>query len=253
MDERDFDRDLLPIARHVSYLGKQVGIDLRHKASLRADLLGRHAELTARRRSRRFAFLSLGRGLSLTSAAVAAAVALAVVIPDVHLGGRISPQTAEAARIAMAAARTVPTVTSWQVTLHRVKGNTATATNCSFPLREGARFYTRGGMIYLFYRGKWYKFTARGQGTCARWQYQFLSLPAALASKKIASYRHTTVRGQRAEVASYASHVDGKTITVQAWISAQTGLVLRLERSVTSGGRVLERELADYSYHQSSP
>src|SRR5579875_1291698 len=223
MDERDFDADLQAVARRVAYLSSQVGVDVGHKARLRADLLARHAEVTGRRR---FRLPTFKRTFSLTAPALAVAVVLALLLPDVHLGGKPSTASAEAARIAMAAARTVPTVTSWQVTLHRIQGDTATSTDCYVPLPPGERLYTRDGAIYVYYRNSWYRVTTSGSGSCARWRYEFLSLPAALLHQKVAIGRSTTVDGQPVEEVSYATRRHSEMIAVRAWVSPTTGLVV---------------------------
>lgn len=256
MSDSDLDHDLGEISRRIQNLCVRVQGDPRHKALLREELLRHHVELVSRGRVdakpgwRPFGVFPPPRILA---PALAVAVALTAALWAVQLSGRSSSQSAEAARLSDALARTVPTLTSWHMTLHRIRGNTASANRCdTLPLAPGQRLYVRGDRSFIYSHGQWHQFTtfASGGQCPADWQWAFAQLPARLAhSGTFDLLPARAITGRLADGVRYSIRQPNREqVIAVAWVDQRTGLIIRLERTVLQANRLVELDSADYRY-----
>jgi hypothetical protein len=256
MNVFDLDSDVQQTAQRIADLSQQVAIDLRHKTHLREELLRRHQELTAdhtQRAARRLwpRFQRLQRLTLVAPPAFAVLVALAVFVLSPQLGGHQSPQAAEAARLASAAVRTVPTVTGWQVTVHQVRKDIETS-SCLVPLHPGQQLFIRDGRVYVYSGGQWYQPTDSHSGCSFEWQWAFAVLPGRLQHHQFTILPDQRISGRTVETIRYAvPESGGRKVIATAWFDRQTGLVMRLEHLVKRGHVVLERDVANYQYMRS--
>jgi hypothetical protein len=253
----DLDSDVQQTAQRVADLSQQVAIDLQLKTRLREELLRRHQELTAEQTQRAAARLrprfQWPRRLTLVAPPILALlVALAVFVVSPQLSGHQSPQAAEAARIASAAVRTVPTVTGWQVTVRQVRKDTETPYSCLVPLHSGERLFIRDGRVYVYAKGQWYVPTDTHSACPFEWQWAFAVLPGRLQHHQFTILPDERIDGRTVETIRYTLPASrGRSIVATAWFDRQTGLVMRLEHLVMRGHTVIERDVADYRYMRS--
>ncbi|MGH2447652.1 MAG: hypothetical protein ACRDFS_03500 [Chloroflexota bacterium] len=241
------------------YLLQRTTAPSRSRDRLLNDLLLRHAELRATPRPSRLGGLvdRLVRPMPRLAVVVAPALAIVlvagIIVGALQIGGAQTPQGAEAARITAALARTVPTVTSWQVQLQRTTSRTASSSGCIVPVLPSTdHLYMRAGIPYLYSNGTWYRVSPQSRrGDCpSGLEWAFVSLPSNLARYHATIHPSRSVEGQSAERVSYAVSLTTGMMRVQAWVSTRTGLVLRLNRVLVRHGRVIERDSAVYSYHR---
>ncbi|GAC1468780.1 MAG: hypothetical protein PVSMB7_17160 [Chloroflexota bacterium] len=245
-------QELGQFERRLAQWGHQAPIDPHHKAHLRDELLRRHQELTVRdtqRPARRLwpRFSGLKRLTLVASPALAIVVVVFVMLSGLQISGHRSTQQAEAARLSLALAHTVPTVTSWQVSVQQSHGSAVQWYRCSAPL-QNRHLYIRGTDLFI-YTDRWYQVTpasVAGTGCPAAWQWAFSALagdakPPVYPGGRIGS--HVTER-----IVYPARHSKGLTMHVTAWVDHVTGLVLRLETTVTRGTRIVEQDRVDYTY-----
>jgi hypothetical protein len=176
-------------------------------------------------------------------------VALSSVIWSLQIAGQPGTQAAEAARISKAIARTVHSVTGWQVVLRR-EGNDASQTIvCTMADKH---LYIRGTRAYLLQNGAWAELPASSAGLIQNncnfnIQWAFAVLPSHLAKGQfsvISSSSSRQTEGFRYRVAG----TGGLSAEVTAWVDRHTGLVQHLDQVVMRSGRVVERDTAQYSY-----
>jgi hypothetical protein len=151
-------------------------------------------------------------------------------------------------------ARVMPTLTSWDVALHREQPDDSTSVGWKARL-EGKHLVVRGRQTYLSSNGRLYAITVNQAGSQGLfdWQWGFAALPSRLARGQFRLVAKRMIDGQLAEGIQYTL-VPGpkKTIIAIAWVNPSTGLVVRLQRDVLQGAHLTERDWADYRY-QSSP
>jgi hypothetical protein len=257
MRDDDLDFDVQGAAQHVANLTQRVGIDPHHKNRLREELMRRYQELSAEH-TQRAAGKFWPRMTGLKRLTLVAPPALAVVlVAGLILGalqatGHHDPQTAEAARLTRAMARTVPTLTSWNVALHRDHSNDTSSFAWKARL-SGKHLVVRGRQTYLRSGNQWFAITA--DETHARslfdWQWGFAILPSRLARNQFTLVSARVINGRLVEGVRYAlARTAKETIVATAWVDQRTGLVMRLQRDVMSGTRVVERDWADYRYQR---
>lgn len=255
-DER-LDLDIEMTARQIAELEGRVRIDPRHKNRLREELMRRHQELSAGHTQRPArTFWSPMRGLKrltlVASPALAVLLVAGIILGTLQATGHHDPQAAEAARLTRAMARTVPTVTSWDVALHRDHSNDT----ASFAWKArlfGKQLVVRGRQTYLRSNNKWYAVTADEVHATRLfdWQWGFAVLPSRLAHHQFTLVAARVIDGRRAEGVRYTlTSSPGRSVVATAWVNPVTGLVVRLEREVLQSTRVVEHEWADYSYER---
>jgi hypothetical protein len=257
MRDFDLDPDLRGAAQHVANVSQRVGIDPRHKNRLREELMRRHQELSAEHTQRAAGkFWPQTTGLKRLTLVAPPALAVVLVV-GLLLGvlqatGHHDPQAAEAARLTRAMARTVPTLTSWNVALHRDHRNDTSSFAWKARL-AGKTLVVRGRQTYLKAGSQWFAITA--DETHARrlfdWQWGFAILPTRLARNQFTLVATRKIDGRSLEGVQYVlarSHKE--TIEATAWVDPSSGLVMRLERDVIDGSHVVERDWADYTYQR---
>jgi hypothetical protein len=265
MNAPDIDSDLQSTAQHVAELTRRVHIDLSHKARLREELVRRHQELVATERQRTATTLwpRLPRFTRLTLVAppaFAVVVAVIVAIAALQVSGHQSTQSAEAARITRALVQTVPTLTSWQVDQHLERNHaTYSGAQCRWRLGPAQRLYIarRGGQYNAYYysAGQWYRISAdQSTGACpSEFVWAFAVLPTELARHDVRIDQGIMLDGRRTDRIQYMLDSSrGQTREATAWVDHDTGLLLRLQRVTTQGGKVVERAVADYRYGYSA-
>jgi hypothetical protein len=257
MSDLDLNHDLQKTARQVAALSRQIHTDPQHKARLREELLRRHQELTADHTQRAAWKLwprlaGLKRLTLVAPPALAAAVAALAVVWGLQISGHPAAQPADAAHLTRALARTMPTVTSWKVSLHELRGNAATSYECTRPLKPGQRLYIRGDRTYLYSQGKWFQLTSSLSDPQCPAEYQWVFLPARLAHNHPTLLPARTVDGRTAVGIRYVmSQTADARVVATAWTDPHSGLVIRMARVVVHNGQVVERETADYHYTKS--
>jgi hypothetical protein len=261
MSDPEPDPQLQFTAHRVAELSRRVDVDLQHMARLREELLRRHQELSAERTQRAagrlwFPVPGLKRLTLVAPTALAVVAALGLALAGLQISGHRPAQTAEAARLAQALAQTAPTVTAWQWTLHQVRGNAPATYGCSLYFNANQRLYvwpSDGYRVYLYSSARWYQVTAptHGSGCQSNWQWAFVLLPADLEGAKPAITPWKPVAGEPSERIVYTrSSSTGVRVRVTAIVGRDSGLVRHLERLTLRGGRVLERDSADYRYER---
>lgn len=241
-------------AQRLAELGRRVDIDLQHKARLREELMRRHQELSAESTQRAAdtlwpRFPRLKRLTLVAPAALAAAVALSLLLWSLQIAGHQAPRVAEAARITQALAKTVPTVTAWNATVHQEGKDSASSFQCRFgPVQ---RLYLRDGRTYLFSGGHWYWVTVgRSAAPCSGdLQWAFAMLASHYVQRNMVA-EGQVIDGQSTDVIRYVVVEKSVTRVVStAWVNRQNGLVVRLERVESVAGKVVESESVDYRYN----
>jgi hypothetical protein len=217
----------------------------------------RHQELSAEHTQRAAGkFLLRMTGLKrltlVAPPALAVVLVFGLIIGALQATGHHDPQAAEAARLTRAMARTVPTLTSWNVALHRDHRNDTSSFAWKARL-SGKQLVVRGRQTYLRTNNQWFAITA--DETHARrlfdWQWGFAILPTRLARNQFKLVTPRIIDGRSVEGVRYMlARTAKETIVATAWVDPKTGLVMRLQRDVMSGGRVVERDWADYRYQR---
>jgi hypothetical protein len=258
MNDFDVDSELRHAARHVAELSRQVTIDLQHKSRLREELLRRHQELSADHTTQRAArslwprLTGLKRLTLVAPPALAVALACSVILWALQISGHQRAQAAEAARITTALRQTVPTVTQWQFTVRRNGPDGQGYARCSVPLGPSQRLYMgKDGQAFIYAAGKWWQVSAvPSTRSCpAAFQWAFATLPLRLSQVNFEVLAERRIDGVPSDGLRYGVERAGKkTADVTVWISHATGLVVRMQKSVYRGGRVVERDVADYTY-----
>jgi hypothetical protein len=253
----DLDLDVQGAAQHVANLTQRVGIDPHHKNRLREELMRRHQELSAEHTQRAAGkfwlhMTGLKRLTLVASPALAVVLVVGLILGALQATGHHDPQAAEAARLTRAMARTVPTLTSWDVALHRDHRNDTSSFAWKARL-SGKRLVVRGRQTYLRSSNQWFAITA--DETHARrlfdWQWGFAILPTRLARNQFKLVASRIIDGRSVEGVRYMlARTASETIVATAWVDPKTGLVMRLQRDVMGGGRVVERDWADYRYQR---
>jgi hypothetical protein len=256
---RDFDlnSDVRGAAQHVATLSQRAVIDPRHKNRLREELMRRHQELSAEHTQRAAGKLwppmkGLKRLTLVAPPALAVVLVAGLLVGALQATGHHDPQAAEAARLTRAMARTVPTLTSWNVALHRDHRNDTSSFAWKAQL-AGKKLVVRGRQTYLKVDRQWFAITA--DETHARrlfdWQWGFAILPSRLAHDQFTLVAPRKIDGRSAEGVRYVLvRTRSQTIVATAWVDPSSGLVMRLERDVINGTRVVERDWADYTYQR---
>lgn len=254
MRKRDDMQDLDEVARRVAVLGGQVCLDPYHRERLRRELLRRHVTLRSdwsagAARVRRPWRAGL-KPLSMAAPPVLAALlVLVAVLGGLQVTGHDGTRQAEAARLPQALAQTMPTVTSWQVSVHRERGSTASWYLCPGP--HGQRLYLRGDHLYLYSGGTWYLLsTGPSNAPCSPdLVWAFALLPQRLAQGHAQFLPASALDGRPADEIRYVlSGAGASRVQATAWVDRQSGLLLRLERVTVRNGQIVERESADYRY-----
>lgn len=254
-DKLDF--DLQDAAQHVDRLSQRVTIDPHHKHRLREELMRRHQELSADHTPRAagkfwLPLTGLKRLTLVAPPALAVILVFGVILGTLQATGHHNPQAAEAARLTRAMARTVPTLTSWNIALHRDHSNDTSAFAWKARL-SGKRLVVRGRQTYLKSNSQWFAITV--DETHARrlfdWQWGFAILPTRLARNQFTLVPKRVIDGRSVEGVRYMlDQSKGQTIVATAWVDPSTGLVMRLQRDVMHGTHVVERDWADYRYQR---
>jgi hypothetical protein len=257
MDDLHLEPGLAAVERHLVTLSTRVEPDPSEYARLRQELLRRHRErrtdITQRAVRSLWPRLSGVKRLTLVAPpALAAVIITFAVLSGMQLTGHQDTQSAQAAQITRALARTVPTVTSWQVRVQHQRGDSAGSVQCASALRRNQHFFVRDGHTYFFDGKNWYQVSAALSGGSAecpldiRWA--FAILPAHLEGNRFLMLPERTLHGRPAEGIQYAVRNGAETIRSTEWVDRTTGLVMRAERLVQRGDRLVERDIADYSY-----
>lgn len=263
MIDPDIDYELQDAAFRVIQLSRHAPANPRHKARLREELLRRHQELSAESTQRAAATLwsrlsGLKRLTLVAPPALAAVVAFSMLLVGLQVSGHENARTVEAAPIIRALARTAPTVTAVQSTVHERSITSKGTYRGQRTLGPDQRLYISHHHAYLYDGGKW-ELLALGQlaepstSTTAWLWWAFSELPARLACQACNSFvGERTIRGKRATGILFTVSGGGNAqVAVTAWVDRATGLVLRLERVVTRGKGVIEQDSADYQYVRS--
>lgn len=257
MHDNDLDLDVRGIAQHVARLTQGVGIDPQYKLRLREELMRRHQELSAENTQRAAGkfwprLMGLKRLTLVAPPALAVVLIFGLVLGALQATGHHNPQAAEAARLTRAMARSVPTLTSWNVALHRDHRNETSSFAWKTRL-SGKRLVVRGRQTYLRTRNQWFAITA-DETHAARlfdWQWGFAILPNRLARNQFSLVSPKVIDGRALEGIRYVlARTPRETIVATAWVDQGTGLVMRLQRDVVSGTRLIERDWADYRYQR---
>jgi hypothetical protein len=257
MSEFDFDADVRGAAYRVLELSRDVPIDSAHKSRLREELLRRHQELSAGT-TQRAAFklwprLSGLKRLTLVAPpALAGALILSVLFWGLQISGHQKPQTAEAAKITQALARTAPSVTSWQWTLQTSgAGQKAAVYRLQHRLSRSEQLLSQPGRVLLYSQGHWGRLTADTVNNPGPkdWNVAFAVLAVQLSQQSFTMLPNRTVQGHRTEGIRYSTLAGaGVTVTTTMWVEPTTGLVFHIDRVAAQGGSVFERDAVDYRY-----
>lgn len=256
MDNWGLDEDLHDAAERVIALSRRAIPGVEHKAALRADLIRRHGDLYGPGRPRGSTalmrrWLSTRRFSVVAPLAASAALACMVVVGALQISGRQAPQSADAARITTRLIASAPTVTGWQWTLRQTRNGVPAVQRRGAPLRPYQRLYIRDGRSYLYSYGKWFLVVPQqGTGPAAfSWQWAIAAIADRLAQRKFTHVPDKVIAGQLTYGIQYV--VDkgaGDRVTVSAWLDRHSGLVSRLAASFWSHGKVVESDIADYTY-----
>jgi hypothetical protein len=257
MRDDGLDSELRGAAQRVSQMSQRVGIDPRHKNRLREELMRRHQELSAEHTQRAAGKLwprmtGLKRLTLVAPPALAVVLVVGLLLGALQATGHHDPQAAEAARLTRAMARTVPTLTSWNVALHRNHRNDTSSFAWKAQL-SGKRLVVRGRQTYLRVGRQWFAVTA--DETHARrlfdWQWGFAILPTRLAHNQFTLVAPRRIDGRSLEGVRYVlARATQQSIVATAWVDPSSGLVMRLDRDVINHGHVVEHDWADYRYQR---
>src|SRR5947209_3993894 len=187
MRNDDLDLDVQGTAQHLQRLTQQTPVHMHQKNRLREELMRRHQELSAEHTQRAagkfwLQLTGLKRLTLVASPALAAVLIFGFILGALQATGHHDPQAAEAARLTRAMARTVPTLTSWDVALHRDHRDDATSVVWKARL-SGKHLVVRGRQTYLRSDNQWFAITA-DEAHARRlfdWQWGFAILPTRLA------------------------------------------------------------------------
>lgn len=255
MRPRCDETDLESIERFAATMGLRVPMDPSHKQRLRQLLVQRHMELTAsggKDKSRRFLrFSRIKRYAVIGPAALLSAAACMTLIWSLQVAGHRSVPTAQ--DLTQALAKTVPTVTAWQVTVHQEQSNSAQNVLCPGPLHPGG-LYVRNNIVYLWVANRWYQVPANAPNDprCPPyWQWVYAVLPQQLAHHQVQLSGGQTIGGKRTEQIRYSAQAGlGKIVKTSVWVDQRTGLLLKLQRVTLQGATVVNRVTALYRYQQ---
>ena len=257
MRDDDLDTSLRMTALHVARLTERTEPNPLHKIRLREELMRRHQELSAESTQRAAGKLwpritRLKRLTLVAPPALAVVLVVGLVLGGLQATGHHDPQAAEAARLTNAMARSVPTLTSWNVALHRNQRNNASAFVWRTQL-AGKRLVIRGRQTYLRSNNRWFAITA-DEVKAQRlfdWQWGFAVLPTRLARNQFTLIGTRIIDGRPLEGVRYTLLRSArKSIVATAWVDSRTGLVMRLQRDVLIDGRSVEVDWADYRYQK---
>lgn len=257
MHDEGLDPDILSVAHTIADLSRGVEPDPRYSARLRQELLRRHQELSAVRTQRAAGRLmsrltGLKRLTLVAPPALAAALILSLIVWGLPIAGHAPPQAAVAARITRALARTAPTVTGWQVTIDRHRGNADLSAQCSPRLTSGQRLYFRGDRAYLWSNGTWYQVTPSASQCVGGLDWAFATLPSSLTHNHFSLLPSRIVDGRPTDGIRYTVARRGTQYTSTFWVDHITGLVLLIQRVEQRAGHVVERDTARYRYTRSA-
>lgn len=259
MSNRECEFELRGVADCVAGMAREVPLNSAHRTRLRIELLRRHAELATYTEAppRRLSRLPFGRRGGVVVAAPAA-LAMGVVASVLFwlmpiISGHQSLQAVEAARVTQALARTAPTVTEWRWTLRETVDGRTTTAPWQYGFSPYQRLYVRYGQCYLYSDGHWYlapsaPLDARRLQASA-WGWVFANLPRRLARHRFVLLPDRLVDGHAVEGFRF-SLPSGQNVSVvaTAWVDRRSGLIVRLERQLVGGEKVIEQDVADYSY-----
>ena len=253
MHDKGLDPDVLTVAHSIADLSRGVEPDPRYSARLRQELLRRHQELSAVRTQRAVDTLmsrltGLKRLTLVAPPALAAALILSLMVWGLPIAGHAPTQAAVAARITRALARTAPTVTAWQVTINRRRGDSDLSAQCNPKLTSGQRLYFRGDRAYLWSSGTWYQITPSASQCVGGLDWAFATLPSSLSHNRFALLPGRTIDGRQTDGLRYAMTRKGTQYTSTFWVDHGTGLVLLIRRVERRAGNVVERDTAHYHY-----
>jgi len=257
MRDPDLDSDLQVAAHRVMRTAHETPIDLAHKAQLRDELLRRHQELSAGT-TQRAAFklwprLSGLKRLTLVAPpAVAGAVALSVLLWGLQISGHQKPQTAEAAKITQALARTAPSVTHWQWTLQVTGGRQGPAViRGQYMLTPNKRLDVQSGRVLMYSGGHWIPVTADTVHNPGRndWNVAFAVLAVKLGQQHFSVLPNRLIARHLTEGIRYStSEAGGATVITSFWVDPATGLVFHIDRLQMLHGKVVEHDSVQYDY-----
>lgn len=261
MNDAESETDLRAAIVRVAELGRRAPVDPGHKSRLRGELMRRHFDLTAAGRIQQpeglwSRFRKLKRLTLVAPPAAAAGIVVSIVFWLVPIiSGHQTPQAVEAARITSALGRTAPTVTHWRWTLRQTVNGRTTTAPWEYGFSAYQRLYVRYNRAYLYSNGRWYLAPAAPLGSrepqtrASAWQWAFANLPARLARHDFTLLPARSVDGHTVEGFRYTLQSSANVQTrATAWVDRRSGLVVRLERLITRGRRVIERDVADYRY-----
>jgi|SRR5579872_4737370 len=257
MFDSDLEPDVQETAYRVSRLMHTLPIDASRKTQLRQELLRRHQELSAGN-TQRAAFKlwprlpGLKRLTVVAPPALAGAVVLSVVLWGLQISGHQQPQTAEAARITQALARTAPTLTRWHWTLtvsaaHR----TPAVLRWQFALSPTQRLDVQSGRLLLFTDGQWRRISADpvDNPSLSDWNVAFAALAVQLSHVHYSLLATRIIQGHRTEGIRFATAPNPSTrVLTTLWVDPTSGLVLHIDRVKTLRNRVVEHDAVDYEY-----
>jgi hypothetical protein len=254
---QELETDVQSTANIVAEVGASVPPNEAHRVQLRATLLRRQQELLHQRVHARSGWplarlRRVKRRLLLAPPALAIATVLSVVLWSLQIAGHQPAQSAEAARLDQALARSVPLITGWSVVLREQSADSSSTIVCQ---QHDQRLFLRGDRSYLFRNNRWYELTRNANGTVSApgcsfdLQWAFFFLPEQLTASHGFSILSSPRRGAALEVVQYTSRrPDNATVKVTAWVEKTTGLVAHLNQVVSKGTTVLERDSAEYRY-----
>jgi hypothetical protein len=180
--------------------------------------------------------------------ALAAALVLSIMVWGLPIAGHAPSQAAVAARITQALAQTAPTVTAWQVTVERQRGDADLSAQCNPRLTSSQRLYIHGDRAYLWSSGTWYRVTPSASQCVGGLDWAFATLPSSLTHNRFSLLPTRTVDGRQTDGIRYTATRGGKQDTSTLWVDHQTGLVLLIQRVERQAGKVVERDTAHYRY-----
>lgn len=258
-NDGELNQDLRATEIRLRELGREVEISAAARIRLRGELLRRHHELSAQARTRPryrlWSHLTKLRRLPLIAVpALAAALTISATLFALQISGHQRAQTADAARITQAFARSVPGIHEWRWTLHEQhgRGEQAVQFRAVLASNQALRFYY--GQPYLYDNGRWTRIAwnmaraANGIRQPTDWEWAFAILPSLLKDR-VSNLPGAVLRGRSVvRFADVLSAGRSRGVSVTAWVDAKSGLVLRIQRLVRQGTRLLESDVVDYSY-----
>lgn len=253
MHDDHLDPDVLSVAHTIADLSRGVEPDPRYSARLRQELLRRHQELSAESTQRAAGTLmsrltGLKRLTLVAPPALAAALILSVVVWGLPIVSQTPSQAAVAARITRALAQTAPTVTAWQVTVERQRGDADLSTQCNPRLTSTQRLYIRGDRAYLWSNQTWYQVTPSASQCVGGLDWAFATLPSSLSHNNFSLLHGRVIDGRQTDGIRYTVAHGSREYTSTFWVDRQTGLVLLIQRVQRQGSKIVERDTAHYRY-----